>query len=531
MSVATNTGQANNNVNKNNNASSSVNNKSKTGGVGGASSSSSTTSSSSRPTDAFSTLLRDLCARPPKNLSNSNKNVSSSLASSSSAARRNSTKLFSMMSGGKESSGGSGELFMGFGAGESNNNNNNKYSSSSKTKSAGKKTTTPSENAHHGAKFYGVAVQDDDESENEEYSSTSEDESSSEDDSENGYSDDDYDRANTNDSDDEDDDNEDDEEDFFLYGAKSKKKKSLLLFREERGNALREYVEGQAREASPRAFAQFTNDAHERIEKLAGSVILRERLAAVACVDQLCSVEFGEEVEKVTRFARYLRTAVTTMRQGPEPVLASAASQALGRLVATGGAVTADIVEEEVNRAFKWLKNPVREERKRFAAALTLRELAANAPTVFNVHVPQFIKAVWPALHDPSLDVRLAGVLALRACLMVIEQRETRYRVQWYYKLYEEARKGLDAPMNPGDSTPLNFRGGSGGSMKTPNSSSRKTPADKHSSLSAKKKSSRTRNITIDQRKSTVLYSLSVNCCGTRANLCFLDIKRLLKRF
>jgi len=486
MSVATNTGQANNNVNKNNNASSSVNNKSKTGGVGGASSSSSTTSSSSRPTDAFSTLLRDLCARPPKNLSNSNKNVSSSLASSSSAARRNSTKLFSMMSGGKESSGGSGELFMGFGAGESNNNNNNKYSSSSKTKSAGKKTTTPSENAHHGAKFYGVAVQDDDESENEEYSSTSEDESSSEDDSENGYSDDDYNRANN--SDDEDDDNEDDEEDFFLYGAKSKKKKSLLLFREERGNALREYVEGQAREASPRAFAQFTNDAHERIEKLAGSVILRERLAAVACVDQLCSVEFGEEVEKVTKFARYLRTAVTTMRQGPEPVLASAASQALGRLVSTVGAVTADIVEEEVNRAFKWLKNPVREERKRFAAALTLRELAANAPTVFNVHVPQFIKAVWPALHDPSLDVRLAGVLALRACLMVIEQRETRYRVQWYYKLYEEARKGLDAPMNPGDSTPLNFRGGSGGSMKTPNSSSRKTPADKHSSLSAKKK-------------------------------------------
>ena len=100
------------------------------------------------------------------------------------------------------------------------------------------------------------------------------------------------------------------------------------------------------------------------------------------------------------------------------------------------------ISREEVNRAFKWLKNPVREERKRFAAALTLRELAANAPTVFNVHVPHFIKAVWPALHDPSLDVRLAGkLLALRACLMVIEQRETRYRVQWYYKLYEEVRK------------------------------------------------------------------------------------------
>ena len=282
----------------------------------------------------------------------------------------------------------------------------------------------------------------------------------------------------------------------------------MLLFREKRGNALREYVEGQAREASTRAFAQFTNNAHEKIEKLAGSVILRERLAAVACVDQLCSVEFGEEVEKVTRFARYLRTAVMTMRGGPEPVLASAASQALGRLVASGSAFTADIVEEEVNRAFKWLKNPVREERKRFAAALTLRELAANAPTVFNVHVPHFIKAVWPALHDPSLDVRLAGVLALRACLMVIEQRETRYRVQWYYKLYEEVRKGLEAPMTPTSTNTPSKSGGGGAVAKTPNSSSKRPQTN----IRRRRKCTRTRSITIVRKKSTGPYSRLVNC-------------------
>ena len=32
---------------------------------------------------------------------------------------------------------------------------------------------------------------------------------------------------------------------------------------------------------------------------------------------------------------------------------------------------------------------------------------------------------------------------ALRECLVVIEKRETRYRVQWYYKLYEETQGGL----------------------------------------------------------------------------------------
>ena len=32
---------------------------------------------------------------------------------------------------------------------------------------------------------------------------------------------------------------------------------------------------------------------------------------------------------------------------------------------------------------------------------------------------------------------------ALRECLVVIEKRETRYRVQWYYRLYEETQLGI----------------------------------------------------------------------------------------
>ena len=31
----------------------------------------------------------------------------------------------------------------------------------------------------------------------------------------------------------------------------------------------------------------------------------------------------------------------------------------------------------------------------------------------------------------------------LQACLMLVEKRETRYRVQWYYRLFEETRYGL----------------------------------------------------------------------------------------
>lgn len=58
--------------------------------------------------------------------------------------------------------------------------------------------------------------------------------------------------------------------------------------------------------------------------------------------------------------------------------------------------------------------------------------MAENASTVFNVHVPQFVDAIWVALRDPQLHVRERAVEALRACLRVIEKRETRWRVQWF---------------------------------------------------------------------------------------------------
>jgi FKBP12-rapamycin complex-associated protein len=61
-----------------------------------------------------------------------------------------------------------------------------------------------------------------------------------------------------------------------------------------------------------------------------------------------------------------------------------------------------------------------------FRSLFFLQEMAENAPTVFNV-----IEAVWVALRDPKLQVRERAVKALRACLCVIEKRETRWRVQW----------------------------------------------------------------------------------------------------
>ncbi len=38
-------------------------------------------------------------------------------------------------------------------------------------------------------------------------------------------------------------------------------------------------------------------------------------------------------------------------------------------------------------------------------------------------------------LHTPKTP--------LQECLCLVEKRETRYRVQWYYRLFEETQRGL----------------------------------------------------------------------------------------
>ncbi len=55
-----------------------------------------------------------------------------------------------------------------------------------------------------------------------------------------------------------------------------------------------------------------------------------------------------------------------------------------------------------------------------------------------------FIEAIWLPLRDPKNLIREAAVMALKACLKLVAERETRYRVQWYYRLFEQTMRGLN---------------------------------------------------------------------------------------
>ncbi|KAJ6302636.1 hypothetical protein OIU77_016676 [Salix suchowensis] len=210
--------------------------------------------------------------------------------------------------------------------------------------------------------------------------------------------------------------------------------------------ALRKHLEEEARDISGETFPRFMDHLYERISGLLESNEVAENLGALRAVDELIDVAFGENASKVSKFAIYMRSVFEVKR---DPDVLTLASRVLGHLARAGGAMTADEVEFQVKMALDWLRNDKTEFRL-FAAVLILKEVAENASTVFNVHVPEFVDAIWVALRHPTLAIRERAVEALRACLRVIEKRETRWRVQWYYRMFEATQDGLgkNAPVH-----------------------------------------------------------------------------------
>ncbi|XP_021776173.1 serine/threonine-protein kinase TOR-like [Chenopodium quinoa] len=211
-------------------------------------------------------------------------------------------------------------------------------------------------------------------------------------------------------------------------------------------SALRRHIEEAAHDLNGEAFSRFMDQLYDRISSLLESGDVAENLGALRAINELIDLPLGESASRVSKFSNYIRTVFELKREREILVLAS---RVLGHLARAGGAMTADEVEHQIRNALDWLRGE-RVEYRLLAAVLILKEMAENASTVFNVHVPEFVDAIWVALRDPSLDVRERAVEALRACLRVIEKRETRWRVQWYYCMFEATQEGLgkNAPVH-----------------------------------------------------------------------------------
>jgi hypothetical protein len=137
-----------------------------------------------------------------------------------------------------------------------------------------------------------------------------------------------------------------------------------------------------------------------------------------------------------------------------DPALLHAAASVLGHLARLGSPLTADLVSFQAKQAFEWLQQSAAAastgaalaaaEQRQLAAVLVLKQLAANAPTLFNTHAPFFFDLLGGPVQALRVDVREAAVLALRVCLVDMASRSERWRRSCWLKIFEQAQEGME---------------------------------------------------------------------------------------
>lgn len=120
-----------------------------------------------------------------------------------------------------------------------------------------------------------------------------------------------------------------------------------------------------------------------------------------------------------------------------------AASRALGHLARPGGAYTAELVEAEMTSAFEWLQPENKQESRKLAAILLIREMAKNSPTLVYGFIPQIFELIWNALRDPKDLIRRIAAQSVSACFGVMVARDAQFQAHWFAKIYSKALEGF----------------------------------------------------------------------------------------
>ncbi|KAL4787723.1 armadillo-type protein [Aspergillus varians] len=186
-------------------------------------------------------------------------------------------------------------------------------------------------------------------------------------------------------------------------------------------------------------FTEFYNAVSQRIAQLVvtgGDA--NERIGGLLALDRLIDFDGVDAAQKTTRFASYLRSAL----QSNDNVVLVYAARSLGRLAKPGGALTAELVESEIQSALEWLQSE-RQGSRRFAAVLVIRELAKGSPTLLYGFVPQVFELVWLALRDPNVLIREIAAEVVGECFKIIVARDAQVREYWFARIHEQAMLDL----------------------------------------------------------------------------------------
>ncbi|TID24911.1 60S ribosomal protein [Venturia nashicola] len=209
--------------------------------------------------------------------------------------------------------------------------------------------------------------------------------------------------------------------------------------RQKAAYTLRQSLEAAHRELPSSQFSVHYNDVTARISQLCvqGSDT-NERIGGIHALNALIDFKGDDAGQKTTRFASFLRSIL----RGNDTTAMLYAARALGRLATPGGTITAELVEAEVKTALEHLQTD-RQENRRFAAVLILRELARSSPTLLFTWVPQILEVIWVALRDQKVMIRESAAEAVSACFEIMAARDSEMRQKWFTRVYEEVQRGF----------------------------------------------------------------------------------------
>ncbi|XP_055375785.1 serine/threonine-protein kinase Tor [Condylostylus longicornis] len=199
------------------------------------------------------------------------------------------------------------------------------------------------------------------------------------------------------------------------------------------------YVKTELREMSSEELVQFFDDFNHHIFHMCSSSDVYEKKGGVLAI--MCLIS-GDVVNTTTRISRYSNNLRSLLPSNDVTVMEMAA-KSLVKLALLPGSKGADSFEFDIKRAFEWLTED-RNEYRRHASVLILRELALAMPTYFYQSMSRFFDNIFNAIIDPKPGIRESAGEALSAALIVTSQRENTKqtsRPQWYMQCYEEAMK------------------------------------------------------------------------------------------
>lgn len=111
-------------------------------------------------------------------------------------------------------------------------------------------------------------------------------------------------------------------------------------------HALAAFVDAEGRSTKGDKFNRFLAELHARIRSLVASPDPHERLAGVLAIDELASTKVFSA--SASRLSDLVKTLMEVFQATTEVHTMQAAAITLGHLVKAGGALMADVVEEQV---------------------------------------------------------------------------------------------------------------------------------------------------------------------------------------